>query len=103
MSLEQLTDQLLDAYFDPAAREMQHIGSYELPSADEVEHALEGCRALLFPGYTGHDIVRGTRSDARTSAGIFVTGAKDPQLNQTARLRKIAAKSSRLTAKAAPK
>jgi serine O-acetyltransferase len=63
MALDQLAEQLLDAYFDPAAREMQHIGSYELPSEEQVAHAVDSCRALLFPGYAGHDIVRGTRSD----------------------------------------
>ena len=40
------------------AAEMQHIGSYELPSDAQVEHVIEMCRALLFPGYAGPDVAR---------------------------------------------
>ncbi len=54
--VDAVTDQLLDAYLDPAAQEMQHIGSYALPSESEVERAVELCRALLFPGYAGPDV-----------------------------------------------
>jgi serine O-acetyltransferase len=53
-----VTDELLDAYLDPQAKEMQHIGSYELPSEPEVESIVEMCRALLFPGYVGPDVAR---------------------------------------------
>ena len=53
-----VVDQLLEAYLDPNAAEMQHIGSYELPSDGQVEHVIEMCRALLFPGYTGPDVAR---------------------------------------------
>lgn len=53
-----VVDELLDAYLDPAAAEMQHIGSYELPSDAAVEHVLDMCRALLFPGYAGPDVGR---------------------------------------------
>ena len=53
-----VTDELLAAYLDPAAQEMQHIGSYELPSVTEVERVIELCRALLFPGYAGPEIGR---------------------------------------------
>jgi serine O-acetyltransferase len=56
--LDGVTDQLLDAYLDPSAKEMQHIGSYELPSDTQVERVLEMCRALLFPGYAGPDVAR---------------------------------------------
>src|SRR5690242_17697688 len=58
-------DQLLDAYLDPKAAEMQHIGSYELPNDEQIEHVLEMCRALLFPGYAGPDIARMERSQLR--------------------------------------
>src|SRR5215470_9992387 len=54
-----VADQLLDMYLDPDAKEMQHIGSYELPSATQVESVVEQCRALLFPGYAGPDVDRG--------------------------------------------
>ena len=54
-----VADQLLDLYLDPQAKEMQHIGSYELPSEREVESIVEHCRALLFPGYAGPDVDRG--------------------------------------------
>ncbi len=60
-ALEQVTDQLLDAYLDPDAREMQHIGSYELPSEAGVEQIVEISRELLFPGYAGPDVPRADR------------------------------------------
>jgi serine O-acetyltransferase len=53
-----VADLLLEAYLDPRAAEMQHIGSYELPSDGQVERVIEMCRALLFPGYAGPDIER---------------------------------------------
>jgi serine O-acetyltransferase len=62
---EAVTDDLLDAYLDPSAQEMQHIGSYELPSEDQVERVVEMCRALLFPGYIGPDVARMERADLR--------------------------------------
>ncbi|MBS1119648.1 MAG: Serine O-acetyltransferase [Deltaproteobacteria bacterium] len=55
-SIDTVADELLGMYFDPQAQEMQHIGSYELPSEAEVEHIVEECRALLFPGYVGPDM-----------------------------------------------
>nr|HEX4317535.1 serine O-acetyltransferase EpsC [Kofleriaceae bacterium] len=61
MSLHAIADQLLDAYLDPADREMQHIGSYELPSEEQVAIVVEQCRDLLFPGYADRDFSRGTR------------------------------------------
>jgi serine O-acetyltransferase len=57
-NVEQVADELLERYFDPGAREMQHIGSYELPSSSAVEQILEMARALLFPGYAGPDVAR---------------------------------------------
>ncbi|HEU4730260.1 MAG TPA: hypothetical protein VFT22_20325 [Kofleriaceae bacterium] len=60
-----VADQLLDMYLDPRAKEMQHIGSYELPSAPQVESILEQCRALLFPGYAGPDLDRGSPTSLR--------------------------------------
>jgi serine O-acetyltransferase len=58
--VDSVADQLLDMYLDPSAKEMQHIGSYELPSEREVESIVERCRALLFPGYAGADVDRGS-------------------------------------------
>lgn len=62
--LDSVTDVLVDMYFDPTAREMQHIGSYELPSDLAVEQIIEQCRALLFPGYAGPDVT-GARPELR--------------------------------------
>jgi serine O-acetyltransferase len=62
-TVDVVADQLLDIYLDPDAREMQHIGSYQLPSEPEVASIVEQCRALLFPGYAGPDMDRGS-SDA---------------------------------------
>jgi serine O-acetyltransferase len=64
-SADEVTDQLLEAYLDPTAAEMQHIGSYELPSDAAVEHVIDMCRALLFPGYAGPDVARLERSQLR--------------------------------------
>jgi serine O-acetyltransferase len=60
-----VADQLLDMYLDPRAQEMQHIGSYELPSEAQVEAIIEQCRALLFPGYAGPDVDRGSPTALR--------------------------------------
>jgi serine O-acetyltransferase len=60
-----VADQLLDMYLDPRAQEMQHIGSYELPSDVQVESIIEQCRALLFPGYAGPDVDRGSPTSLR--------------------------------------
>ena len=57
-SAKDVADLLIEAYLDPRAAEMQHIGSYELPSDGQVERVVEMCRALLFPGYAGPDIER---------------------------------------------
>jgi serine O-acetyltransferase len=64
-SADEVTDRLLDAYLDPTAAEMQHIGSYELPSDAAVEHVIDMCRALLFPGYAGPDVARLERRQLR--------------------------------------
>jgi serine O-acetyltransferase len=57
-AVHMVADELLKAYLDPTAAEMQHIGSYELPSDAAVEHVIDMCRALLFPGYAGPDVAR---------------------------------------------
>jgi serine O-acetyltransferase len=54
-----VADELLEMYLDPQAGEMQHIGSYELPSEQQIEAIVEQSRALLFPGYAGPDVERG--------------------------------------------
>jgi len=58
-----VADLLLDAYLDPKAAEMQHIGSYELPSDEQIESVIEMVRALLFPGYAGPDVPRMERDE----------------------------------------
>jgi serine O-acetyltransferase len=63
--VDDVADQLLELYLDPGAREMQHIGSYEVPSEQQVESIVEQCRALLFPGYAGPDLDRGSPSALR--------------------------------------
>jgi len=62
--IDTVADQLVEMYTDPDAKEMQHLGSYELPSEPQVEHIVEECRALLFPGYAGPDVA-GTRGELR--------------------------------------
>jgi serine O-acetyltransferase len=63
--LDGIADELLEAYLDPDAREMQHIGSYELPSEKGVEHCVDIARELLFPGYAGRDVPRGEGGELR--------------------------------------
>src|SRR5688572_11344102 len=58
MSIDAVADALLAQYFDPDAKEMQHIGSYELPSDRDVEVVIDMCRAIMFPGYAGPDVAR---------------------------------------------
>ena len=58
MSVDRIADDLLSQYLDPEAREMQHIGAYELPSDRQVEAVIDMCRALMFPGYAGSDVTR---------------------------------------------
>jgi serine O-acetyltransferase len=55
-SITQIADELVDLYRDPDAREMQHIGSYELPNVAQVEYVVDECRALMFPGYAGAEL-----------------------------------------------
>jgi serine O-acetyltransferase len=57
-NIDIVADELLVKYLDPNASEMQHIGSYELPSEQQVELIIEQARALLFPGYAGPDVAR---------------------------------------------
>lgn len=57
-SIDAVADALIDRYLDPDAREMQHIGSYELPSEEQIVHIVELARSLLFPGYAGPDVAR---------------------------------------------
>src|SRR3954471_5643986 len=63
--VDAVADRLLDMYLDPGAQEMQHIGSYELPSEQQVESIIEQCRALLYPGYAGPDVDRGSPTALR--------------------------------------
>jgi serine O-acetyltransferase len=65
MSSDAVADQLLDMYVDPAAKEMQHIGSYDLPSEAGVENIIEMSRGLLFPGYAGPDVANLAREELR--------------------------------------
>ncbi len=64
-ALDSVADELLDAYLDPDAAEMQHIGSYELPNEAGVDRVLEISRELLFPGYAGPDVPRSDRNELR--------------------------------------
>lgn len=57
-SADAVADRLLEMYVDPTAKEMQHIGSYELPSEAQIENIVEQSRALMFPGYVGPDVAR---------------------------------------------
>lgn len=55
---------------------MQHIGSYELPSEPQVESIIEQCRALLFPGYAGPNVDRGSPTALRDIIRARVIGLR---------------------------
>src|SRR3979490_2926683 len=82
--IDEVADALVEMYFDPAAQEMQHIGSYELPNEAAVEHIVDECRALLFPGYAGADL-NGTRSELRSAVRSRVGGLRAPLPRQVYR------------------
>jgi serine O-acetyltransferase len=65
-ALDRVADELLEAYLDPGSEEMQHIGSYELPSEGGIERVVDISRELLFPGYAGPDVPRSDRHELRT-------------------------------------
>lgn len=71
--LAQVADELIAAYLDPEAREMQHIGSYELPSEAQVEQIVDLARAVLFPGYVGPDVARTSPPALRAQIHARVT------------------------------
>jgi serine O-acetyltransferase len=73
MSIDAVADELLAQYLDPEAKEMQHIGSYELPSDREIESVISKCRELLFPGYAGADIPRVGQSELRALVIVRVS------------------------------
>jgi serine O-acetyltransferase len=82
--LDAVTDQLVEQYFDPTAHEMQHIGSYDLPSDVAVEQIVEECRALLFPGYAGPDVT-GTRPELRETVRARIAELRTRVLAQVYR------------------
>jgi serine O-acetyltransferase len=61
---DEIADQLLDSYRTEQPG-MQHVDSYELPSAIEVERILDQIRALVFPGFVGRSLVRATATELR--------------------------------------
>jgi serine O-acetyltransferase len=73
MSIDAVADELLAQYLDPEAKEMQHIGSYELPSDREIEAVIGKCRELMFPGYAGADIPRVGQSELRALVVVRVS------------------------------
>src|SRR4051812_26435068 len=50
-------DDLVESYLSPHP-EIQHLGSYELPKADQVARVVEMCRGLLLPGFVGPSVAR---------------------------------------------
>lgn len=76
-SVDAVADALLAQYLDPEAKEMQHIGSYELPADVYVERVIDKCRELMFPGYTGHDIPRVGAPELRELVKLRVKELED--------------------------
>ncbi|HTM20538.1 MAG TPA: serine O-acetyltransferase [Kofleriaceae bacterium] len=63
-STDEIADRLLDSY-GTVQPGMQHVDSYELPSAAEVERILDQIRALVYPGFVGRSLVRATPTELR--------------------------------------
>jgi serine O-acetyltransferase len=72
MDDREVSEELVAAYLDPAASEMQHIGSHELPSEAEVGAILELSRALLFPGYAGPQVGQVDRALLRAAVHVRI-------------------------------
>ena len=72
MSIDAVADELLAQYLDPDAKEMQHIGSYHLPSDARIEAVIDMCRAIMFPGYSGADVARLDPSQLRALVMVRV-------------------------------
>jgi serine O-acetyltransferase len=66
-----LVDELVDSYLSPRP-EIQHLGSYELPTVAEAERILDQCRRLLFPGFFGPSVARLPRGDLREQVREWV-------------------------------
>jgi serine O-acetyltransferase len=59
-------DSLIAAYHSPGTSSpMQHVGSYELPSVEQIAQIAEQCRAVLFPGYAGPSLGRLSETELR--------------------------------------
>lgn len=57
MNTPKVVDELVDSYLSPHP-EIQHLGSYELPKADQVAKVVEMSRGLLLPGFVGPSVAR---------------------------------------------
>jgi serine O-acetyltransferase len=63
-STDLVADLMLEAYSAPSP-DLQHVGTYELPSSDQVSRVVDQCRALMFPGYVGPSVARLPRTELR--------------------------------------
>ncbi len=69
--VDEVLDELVDSYLSPRP-EIQHLGSYELPTVAEAERIVEQCRRLLFPGFFGPSVARLPRPDLREQVREWV-------------------------------
>ena len=53
------------ANYDALSGSLEHISSYYLPSRLEVDSCLSMLRELIFPGYVGRPLIRGTKLELR--------------------------------------
>ncbi len=68
---DRVVDELVDSYLTPRP-EIQHLGSYELPTVAEAERIVEQCRRLLFPGFFGPSVARQPRAELREQVREWV-------------------------------
>ena len=61
---DEVADAMLEAYAAQST-DMPNVGTYELPSPEQVARIVEQCRALLFPGYVGPSVARLPRTELR--------------------------------------
>ena len=61
---DDVADAMLEAYAAQSS-DVPNVGTYELPSPDQVARIVDQCRALLFPGYAGPSVARLPRTELR--------------------------------------
>ncbi|MCA9674011.1 MAG: serine acetyltransferase [Kofleriaceae bacterium] len=81
---DRVVDDLLDSYLSPRP-EIQHLGSYELPSLEQAARLVEQGRRLLFPGFFGPTVARLPRTELREQVREWVDDLRNTLRRQVYR------------------